>query len=335
MIPGLLVGGVLGAWFISGVEWHALWGALETVRIGWVALAAVLVLNEWVMRGVRWWVMLRPVDLTLPLGLPISATLVGAGANVLIPLRGGDLLRPAMVGALRKVPFTVALSSTILERLLDMAGILSILAAMLFTLPPASETPDAVDEIRTAIQGLVGSGIVLLVLVAVIATGQVRPLVIRFAASLPTLSMRRRVIRLYEDILIGLRSVGSVSRLLVCVAMTVVVWGSGVGAVAAVLHAFGLDDLPIETSLFVLGSVNLAIAVPQAPGFLGVFQVVVERALSLWQADHGAAQAVAIVYWAVSYVPVVTIGLFEAWRLGFRIGGDPPQKFLDGQSERV
>lgn len=335
MLPGLLLGGVLGAWFISGVQWHELFEALRTVHPAWVALAGLLVLNEWVMRGLRWWVMLRPVDPTLPIGLPISATLVGAGANVLIPLRGGDLLRPAMITALRGIPFTVALSSTILERLLDVAGTLAILASVVVTLPPASETPDTVDHIRIAIQGLVASGVVLLLLVGILATGTMRPVVERFAARLPAGRPRDRAIGLYEEILIGLRSVGSIPRLLVCVGLTVIVWGSGVAAVAAVLRAFSLDELPIETSLFVLGSVNLAIAVPQAPGFLGVFQVVVERALSLWPADHGAAQAVALVYWGVCFVPVVLIGLFEGWRLGFRIGESTPEKILDGRSEGV
>jgi uncharacterized protein (TIRG00374 family) len=335
MIPGLVLGVVLGAWFLAGIDWPALGAALRAVHPGWIVLASTLVFSEWVLRGLRWWLMLHPVDPELPIGLPVSATLVGAGANVLMPLRGGDLLRPAMIAALRPVPFTVALASTLLERLFDVTGVLGILAATMVMLPPATATSDVVDHVRTAIGGLLAAGLILLILTAVVASGTVRPLVNRAIAALPEGKIRQGAAVRHEEVLIGLRSIGSFARLLACVGITAIVWTCGVGAVMAVLTAFGLSDLPIETSLFVVGSINVAIAVPQAPGFVGVFQVVVERGLSLWHADRGAAQAIAIVYWAVSFVPVVAASLFEAWRLGFQLGETPRAKILDGQSERV
>lgn len=334
-VPGLLLGAALSVWFLSGVDWPALVGVLRAVHLGWIALAVGLVFAELLVRGLRWWMMLRSVDPTLPLSLAVSATVIGAGANVIVPFRGGDLLRPAILSSRRDIPFAVALSSTLLERLLDMAGALGILAAMLFTLPPASETSDVVDTLRNAIAALLVSGVILFGVTVIIASGRARRLVNRMIARIPAAKARRKAAVLHEEVLIGLRSVGSMARLLVCVGITGAVWVCGVLAVEAVLIAFGLADLPIETSLFVVGSINVAISVPQAPGFLGVFQVVVERGLSVWNADLTVAKGVAIVYWAVCFVPVVIGAMFEAWRGGFGMTDPPAEKILDGQSEAV
>jgi hypothetical protein len=47
---------------------------------------------------------------------------------------------------------------------------------------------------------------------------------------------------------------------------------------------------------------------------LGVFQWVVDEALRLWSVPAAEAQAVALVLWGVSYVPVSLLGIWETLR---------------------
>ena len=73
-------------------------------------------------------------------------------------------------------------------------------------------------------------------------------------------------------------------------------------------------------------ALSLAMMVPQAPGFLGMFQVVTEQSLSLWHAPAAQAQAVAMVFWTVCFVPVTILGLVDGARLGLNKPDDPDQE---------
>ena len=68
------------------------------------------------------------------------------------------------------------------------------------------------------------------------------------------------------------------------------------------------------------------VAVPQAPGYWGAFQVAVSSSLMLFGAGESFAKASAILFWAVSFVPVTVIGLLAWWRSGYRaILREPPE----------
>lgn len=322
MILGLIVAVALLAVFLSGVDGPALWAALRTVNVWWLLLGSVLILVEWVARGVRWWVLLRGVDDEGP-GAMISATLAGAAANTLVPLRGGDILRPAMLSLRRDVPFAAAISSTVIDRLFDLAGVVVLLAALDFTLPARAETSSAMENLRLAVHGAVGGGLFLVLLLVVSVSAPARELAVAGLSRLPSKALSDRAVKVFDQIVEGVIVAGKPSRMLVAALLTCVVWLCAVGAAEATHRSIGLE-LPISAAILVVVTVNLAVSVPQGPGFVGVFQVAVEQALSLFSAPKGASQAVAILFWAVSFVPVTAIGAFEAWRQGVRLSGATP-----------
>ncbi len=323
MFLGLIVAVALLAVFLSGVDGPALFGALRTVNVWWLLFGSVLILIEWVARGLRWWVLLRGVDDEGP-GAMISATLAGAAANTLIPLRGGDILRPAMLSLRRDVPFAAAVSSTVIDRLFDLAGVVLLLVALDFTLPARAETSVALGHLRMAVHGAVGGGLFLVLLIVVAVTAPAREIAVSTLSRLPSKRLAERAVKVFDQVVEGVIVAGKPSRLLAATLLTVVVWVCAVGAAEATHRSIGLH-LPVSAAILVVVTVNLAVSVPQGPGFVGVFQVAVEQALSLFSAPKGASQAVAILFWAVSFVPVTAIGAFEAWRQGIKLsGGAPP-----------
>ena len=80
-------------------------------------------------------------------------------------------------------------------------------------------------------------------------------------------------------------------------------------------HAFSID-LPFAAACFMTVAIALTVALPQAPGFFGVFHVAIETTLLLWGLDPAPAKAFAIVFWAVSFVPVATAGAIAWWQAG-------------------
>jgi glycosyltransferase 2 family protein len=103
------------------------------------------------------------------------------------------------------------------------------------------------------------------------------------------------------------------------------VWMSWLLGILATLWAFDLQ-VPITAAMFIEAALNLATIVPQAPGFLGMFQVVTEKALVLFGAPAGESKAVALVLWFVCFVPITALGVIDAWRMGISISPSARRK---------
>jgi uncharacterized membrane protein YbhN (UPF0104 family) len=84
-----------------------------------------------------------------------------------------------------------------------------------------------------------------------------------------------------------------------------------IALVAVTLRSLGLSA-GLGTSLTVLGAVNLAIALPSAPGSVGAFEAGAALGLVALGVTHDAALAFALLYRAIQWIPV-TIGGAVVW----------------------
>jgi uncharacterized membrane protein YbhN (UPF0104 family) len=313
---GIAIGAVLAGAFVASLDLDDVLAALRGVRLRWVAVAAVLILGEWWLRGVRWQGLIQHLDPHVPLGTLVSASMIGAAMNALLPLRGGDLVRPAVVARARGLPFAALLSSSVVERVFDIFGLSTVFVAMLLALPESVlAKAEQLGPVRhtgyafAALGALAWAGAV--VLTAPTAEGVVARLVGRLPAG-------ARWARWHGELVAGLRPVRSPSALARATVATLALWGNGLLAIVCLFWAFELN-IPATAALFVDVAIALAVVVPQAPGFVGVFHVVLEAALRLWGADAGVAQAAALVFWAVCFIPVTAIGAVAAWREGLSL----------------
>lgn len=316
-VAGVLLSIVLMGWFLSGLDWPGLVEAFTHVHWGWVVAACCSILMEFVFRTLRWRALLRKVDPDVPLERLLSALLIGAAANTLLPLRGGDVVRPMLVARERKVPFTTIFSTTIMERVFDILGVVTTLVAMLLIIP-AEVTSDAEVVANLRWWGMAFGGFALgcLAIFFALATGEraARATFHRIVSIAPA-PVAGRFMALFDGFVAGLGSTRHLSQLAPAFLWTLGLWTNGIVAILCTLQAFSLD-LPAASAFFVQVAIALSVALPQAPGFLGVFQVVIEEAMTLWGAELGEAQAVAMVFWAESFLPVTTVGLFTLWREG-------------------
>jgi hypothetical protein len=54
---------------------------------------------------------------------------------------------------------------------------------------------------------------------------------------------------------------------------------------------------------------------------VGVFHLAAENTLRLWGLEEGSAEAFAIVFWVVSFVPVSVAAVLLSWREGLSLRG--------------
>src|SRR5579885_1290552 len=102
-----------------GTDWTAVGAILAGTRPGWVRGMIGVGLLTLVIRAQRWRVLLRPVG-EVGFEPSLSATAIGFGASAVLPLRLGELVRPALLGRRARIGLSPALSSVVVERLFDM-----------------------------------------------------------------------------------------------------------------------------------------------------------------------------------------------------------------------
>jgi uncharacterized protein (TIRG00374 family) len=317
---GLLLGGVLLGWFLWSIDWRELVSVLATAKWEWLVLAALVMLADYVVHAWRWKVLLRHVDPGLDWNTLLTSSAVLWAFNTLLPLRAGNLLRPAVVATRRNLPYTTLLFTHVAESVCDVFGIVLLVLVMLRMLPDDVDYGADVARLRTfgswatlaALLGLAG--------VILLSTRRARALVFEVLRPLPSARVRRRALRSFDQLVQGMAAIGHPLRLVEALVITLVVWLGWLVAIQCTLLAIDLD-LPLAAALFMECALTLAMMVPQAPGFLGVFQIVTERALGLFGAPATEAQAIALVFWTVCFVPVTIIGVVAGYRAGVEPGG--------------
>ena len=100
--------------------------------------------------------------------------------------------------------------------------------------------------------------------------------------------------------------------------MSVLMWLNGALAIWFLFQAFRVD-LPFAAACFTGVAIALTVALPQAPGFIGVFHIAIEKAMLIWGLAPHESKGFALVFWSVSFVPVTVVGLIAMWREGLSV----------------
>lgn len=322
-LPAVVVTGGLTAWFVYTVHWGELLATLARVPPGPVLLSAVLLLSEFLIRALRWRVLLsRPVPSATVADL-LAATVVGAAANTLLPFRAGELARPLVAARRTGARLSTLVATVVLERVLDLVGLAAVFTAMLLTLPdvPPGDAGSLrlLAELKELGGGLAALGVVLL-LGAVVLARRIKALqaLPRHLAPWLRPGPAASLARTWDGLLEGLPPDDDPTVLLRALLLSLLLWFNGVLAIAVLFPAFGIP-LSFAGAAFVAVAIALSVVLPQLPGFFGVFHVAVERALLLWAIDPTPSKAFAITFWAVSFLPVTACGIAVLWREGLSL----------------
>ncbi len=115
------------------------------------------------------------------------------------------------------------------------------------------------------------------------------------------------------------------------VVFSTAIWGGIVIHFWLLLHACAFS-LPMKAALVVMLLLAVGVALPAAPGFIGVFQYAVVPALSFFSVPKEAAFSFSLVAHLAQYVPVTLGGLFLLLRSGLSLW---PSQFALEKSYRV
>src|SRR4051812_8150964 len=120
--------------FARKVNWNTTWDSIKDADWRILLLAAVVNLLSLVLKGVRWWIFLRPVGAP-SLGLATKATFAGAGLNNILVANGGEAARVIFVSRAAHVASAKVLATLALERMFELIGYIVLLALSVSFLP--------------------------------------------------------------------------------------------------------------------------------------------------------------------------------------------------------
>jgi glycosyltransferase 2 family protein len=217
---------------------------------------------------------------------------VGAVAvNNVVPGRAGDILRSEWLARGARKPRASAVSSVVVDRSLDVVT----LVAMLGVTYPFVPHPRWLNDFWI-VGGSLGAVVSIVLLAAVLYARRGRA---STAGGLRTQ---------LADAVHGAGNVLRGRRALSVAVRSVVVWTAWAFSAWLVASSLGIGLTPLEV-LFVTAVLNLGVAIPSSPGFIGTYQWLGVSALGNLGVGHADAFAFSVLMHAAWYLPTTVAGV--------------------------
>lgn len=276
-------------------------------------VCVVTVLISMVLKVVRWR-LLFPRREGLAVRPLLAALYVGYMANTVLPGRVGELIRGFLVGQRTPVNASTALATIVIEKLLDIGTLALILVALL--LLDRREWPDwTVTMAQAAGAALVvgAAGLVVMLL----ARRWVEALVDTVERRLP-LAAKMDLGGLARSFLDGLAAISRPSVVPPLVFWSALLWATATLTLYTAIIGSGVE-ISMSAALLVLVVTNLGMAVPSAPGYVGVYQWLVILALAPYGIGADEAAGAGLLTNVLIFGLFVVGGSWFLWRDGLSL----------------
>jgi uncharacterized membrane protein YbhN (UPF0104 family) len=294
-------------WTLRDAKLGELREDLASMNWWWVGFAVVVHVGVYFCYGLRWSVLLLPVE-RVGIWRAIRATFIGLFANEVLPFRAGEVLRCYLLSIWTSLPLSVSLSSALIERIFDGIWLSLCLFLSLRLVPRPRQFRYLVDG--GWLLGLIVLGGAVLLGIAMFRRGRKPP---EGPIVPPVLGLRGgwrgHLSVLMQDLgLIGhsrylyLALFQSLPYLLL---QTIPIW--------AAFRGYGFDLGLIEAFALMI-ILRLGSVAPQAPGNLGLFQFLTKEVLErVFNVVPDEAARFSLVLWGIVTLPLLIGGFIALW----------------------
>ena len=261
----------------------------------------------------RWSLLLRPRQplprQSLPQRALWNALLIGYLGNVVLPARLGEVVRGYILAEQLRLPLSSVLATIGVEKVLDVGAIMLFLFGLSLTMPLPTWAARA-GWLGGPVFALLLLGLVLGVLAGERLLGWVE----RVRARSPAWLARLAAWEWLRSLVSGLRPLRSPAVAVPIIGWSLLSWVLGALVNLAVLYAFGISPL-FPAAVLTMVATNLGMALPSAPGYIGVHHYLSMLALSAFQVRPSLAFGYAVV------VHLLIFGTFAMGGAGALLAG--------------
>ncbi|HKS23863.1 MAG TPA: lysylphosphatidylglycerol synthase transmembrane domain-containing protein [Thermoanaerobaculia bacterium] len=282
------------------------WRILKSTSILWFAVGLLTNFTALIFRTFRWRVLLDR-DHPPPFYPTFFANTTGYMLSTVLPIRAGDVARPALLARRTSVRFAVALGTVLTERIVDLVAIILVYDYYCF-----KHWNDFTEGRAVVQEGAIGASAVLLALVF-LTTGifffrnQVRRLHAWIGKIVPN-RFREAWMNFFDSFARSLDIARHPVALLKVLGCTVLIWLCLTAQFWWVMIA-AHRPLDFDTSFFICGVTTIGLAIP-TPGGVGGFHKICQYVLTtFYKFDIDSSVAVTVLLHIVGTLPVVVTGL--------------------------
>jgi uncharacterized protein (TIRG00374 family) len=292
---------------LRDLDWVAFWATIRHGHYELLLLTIPIASVSYYFRALRWSVLVRS-EAQVSVPSVFWANMVGYMGNAYLPARAGELLRAALLGRQKGLGTSFVLATALSERVLDAVALVVVGSVALLS---EGQLPAAlVNAARMmAVAGVLGLAAILLVPFQ-------ETFLLRVIDWLPLPDkVAPKIAELTSRFLVGMRSLQSLRRMLIFVALTGVVWL--VDAVGVLIGVRIISQsLNLGQALVLLSALGLSSAIPSTPGYIGVYQFVAVAVLMPFGFSRGEALAYILIAQVFGYLVVTFWGVLGLWKVG-------------------
>ncbi|HEY6136508.1 MAG TPA: lysylphosphatidylglycerol synthase transmembrane domain-containing protein [Thermoanaerobaculia bacterium] len=289
------------------------WRILKSTSLLWFAVGLLTNFTALIFRTFRWRVLLDR-EHPPPFYPAFFANTTGYMLSTVLPIRAGDVARPALLSRRTNVRFAVALGTVLTERIVDLVAIILVYDYYCF-----KHWNDFVVGRAVVQDGAIGASVVLLALVF-LTTGifffrnHVRRLHAWIGKAVPR-RFHDAWMNFFDSFARSLDIARHPGALLKVLACTAAIWFCLTSQFWWVMIA-AHRPLDFDTSFFICGVTTIGLAIP-TPGGVGGFHKICQYVLTtFYRFDIDSSVAVTVLLHIVGTLPVVVTGLALFFREG-------------------
>ena len=260
--------------------------SLKNANYGYIIFAILLLIFIIFLRAVRWnFLFIKELDINSL----YKSQLIGYMGNNIFPLRLGELLKAYYLEKKSKISKYEVLGTIILERVLDLVGLV-----LLFLILLNSSLFELIDPIYIKII----YSILIFTFVALLVSSRLN--------KVKNFKFKNKFFIILNDIISGFSNINS-SNFLLSILFTLLIWIGYVIVVFLVQESMYLNLNFIQCVLILFLS-SIVLMIPSMPGNIGTFEGAVVYTLLLFGIEDNFGFA--FILHAVSFIPYTLLGLY-------------------------
>ncbi|MBL8919322.1 MAG: flippase-like domain-containing protein [Myxococcaceae bacterium] len=301
-------------------RWPEMWGSLKSANYAWLfAYLGVLAVIH-VARTARWGNLLSGLE-HVPFRKLNEASAVGFMMLIILPFRLGEFARPYLIAERSTIRRSAAMTTVVLERIVDGIIIAAMLRVLLFFVPTESPNIERIALGSNVMFLVFGGGLAFLILARwqhdrVI--GLMRAVLGRFSPRIAD-----RAVYVVDGFVSALKQLPDAKNLAFFTLWTTLYWTANGYGMSLLTRAFDCSNAaagaacePLTLTVFqgfvALSVLIVGLMIPAAPGSAGTFQAFVLLGLSVFVSKdvvNSSGVAYANVLWVVQILQQILVGM--------------------------
>jgi glycosyltransferase 2 family protein len=282
------------------LDWVAFWQTLQRTDFTIILLVWGLLAINIATRALRWLIITGQPLREFPAFW--EAGNIGYLGNTIYPARAGEALRIIAIHHFVKLPLGHALSSSFIDRLLDIL-ILGLLAMLVVTIHGQHLlNPTLINVLPYFVAG----GVFSIGMIVHFA----QPIADWVESRTWQSKLAQKLQRLLHQAVDGLKTLKRPGQLSMILLITFAVYGLDAFIRLQIMHAMGWD-LPLDAAFTVIVFVVAGSLLPSAPGYVGIYQVACVMALGFYHVSTTDAVAFSLIMQLSEFIVIISQGLIS------------------------